>query len=650
MNPIMNSLKEIPLTEWSCLVDDDYKKYFANLEEHGYIIDDNIKLKLLSETEVKELVDINIPLAACKEFLKKTKEYIDNYNFDDPYINLDEPVLYLNTLPPQHVCSKTQTYIDFIKYAQKLLNLKTKEEETSKFHHITFIFANNSLLETKQWNKRVKVSDLNVYILSSKSEINSRDKLETLLRETEKYEDLPDVVVMCGNERRLGDIITLMKYFKNGQTKLNSKTKKEYITISMAFDEADKLTGLIGQFLESDLYKSKSGLIDCTFITATPEKEFWKFLKKYGITNLVNIRTTKEDIETIDDREEINRRYVNFTSHKKIIENNKTNKPIEYIKKNYHHVVEFQKKEKTPTITFAPAACRKTSHDELAKYILETYENTCVIILNGKDKVFKFRDKPDISLDKLEEEYKERKKKEPELKDLLVFFRTKFPKINILITGHNVIERGLTFNTVGFQFTHMILSNYHAKHISFLIQIIGRGCGNKDYVSPMIIICTKKIMDEASARVKRSMEIFEINPDEFKQEIFENMKDKFYKAKHIPIIINIDQNILEETFTPRYNKNAIKDFLINHESTRSSIIKDIDIEYFYITTPGKETDSKISSYDRKIIHFVDAANEKKQKAPVDNKFPENENCCFVYIDKYHPRIVVVIWEGKAINY
>jgi hypothetical protein len=94
------------------------------------------------------------------------------------------------------------------------------------------------------------------------------------------------------------------------------------------------------------------------------------------------------------------------------------------------------------------------------------------------------------------------------------------PTMNLAITGNSVIERGVTFNTIGFNFTHMILSNYHIKEIGKASQIGGRSSGGKTYVNQMNVICTTKVKEAIINFNNNIQDICSLNPEYFNRTDF----------------------------------------------------------------------------------------------------------------------------------
>ena len=111
--------------------------------------------------------------------------------------------------------------------------------------------------------------------------------------------------------------------------------------------------------------------------------------------------------------------------------------------------------------------------------------------MNGCFRGFKYPDGTDVTIDKFNEEYGIR----GELRESLCKWKEVNPTIDLAITGNNLIQRGLTLNTSGFNFTHSIFSEYHLVSVSKLIQQVGRNLGGIAYVGIIKIICPKKVQD-----------------------------------------------------------------------------------------------------------------------------------------------------------
>ena len=104
---------------------------------------------------------------------------------------------------------------------------------------------------------------------------------------------------------------------------------------------------------------------------------------------------------------------------------------------------------------------------------------------------------------------------------------------NLAITGYWVIERGVTFNTINFNFTDMILSNYHLKTLAKLIQLVERGAGGKLYVDVMNVFCTTEIRNTIEEFNCKLNQICSLNPELF------NRTDFITSKNTIPIKLDI---------------------------------------------------------------------------------------------------------------
>ena len=97
----------------------------------------------------------------------------------------------------------------------------------------------------------------------------------------------------------------------------------------------------------------------------------------------------------------------------------------------------------------------------------------------------------------------------------------KNPNASLAIVGWFTITRGLTFNTTGFNFAHMIFSWCHAKKLNEFVQLLGRCCGNKKYCGNIQIIGPKEAFEKAQEFVKGILSIKEENVSKFDRKSFE---------------------------------------------------------------------------------------------------------------------------------
>ena len=109
-----------------------------------------------------------------------------------------------------------------------------------------------------------------------------------------------------------------------------------------------------------------------------------------------------------------------------------------------------------------------------------------------------------------------------QLRDSLLKWNFLYPSDNIAITGYWTIERGITFCTDGFNFTHIIISNYHSTKLNKLIQLVGRVNGNEKYFGAYKyhFICPKNIYNTITETINKTIELRNINPINYNQTDF----------------------------------------------------------------------------------------------------------------------------------
>lgn len=438
----------------------------------------------------------------------------------------------LRTKPTQFVRGKTdETLSDIMKRWEECKFIDNENEDDLTInndrveHLIDIIVTNNSLLETEQWKYRTKDKfhndkEVNVHILSSKSsDFKNMSEYISQIQQTSEENELPNILIVCYHSKRVcDDIILLLKTFGGIHPMiLPNIINKTIIKCHISLDEPDKNLGITKKFLKKvNNYIENKTITGILFITATAFEGFWNMLNKSGIKQLQNVNR-----DTIHDFDKDFKNYRNFSEHKIILHNNETNNPLSYITDLFS---KNKIDEKTRKIIFAPAHSyiKKQgvgSHDEIKAYFLG--KNYTVLLMNGKFKGFIYPDGTEITI----EDYNIKFGIIGELRNTLKHWSNNNINMNLAITGYNVIERGVTFNTDKFNFTDMILSNYNLKSIGQLIQLAGRSCGDKKYVDIMNIFCTSNIKQEIEDRNKRLNEICSLNPELYNRTDFNSSKN-----------------------------------------------------------------------------------------------------------------------------
>lgn len=571
----------------------------------------------------------------------------------------------LLTLHCQGPLSKTNITLEDIrdgisKIVKKCAFKKITNSDSRKI--VQIIYVNNSIMETKQWFSRVKMKDFKIkfngaehsiktVILSSKSsDYKSMDPLiceyTRQLNGTDTYNKTPDIIIMCSHPKRFNDGIKLFKTLYS--FKMN-------IRFDITFDEADKLLSTISKKFIKKLNISNgrydlSQMIDnITFVTASPftENKFWGICHENEIYFLKNVNFNKEiDIDSMM------KNYRSSLDSKWYYHENETNNPLEYIK----DVFTEQKYINThvPHIIFAPAHRYKNkvgvgSHMHTARFFMK--KGYTVLLLNGEFKGFKFPDgSPPISIF----DYQQKFGIKGELRDVLRVWRQNNMNMNLIITGNDCINRGITFNTNGFNIDYSILSMYHIKNISDLIQFLGRISGHKKYCKRSIMIAPKKLYNIAKMILTNYNDIISTNPEFFNKADFD-LKKKL-KGTTIPVRVEFLENSHTELLTiMKKNKGTrkkikVQNFLIkNAHSGRIKLSDNNNDNRFEITERKLKTirlndergliQKKTNGKNYRFEQFKNA-HEKRNR--VAQKCDCNEYCIDLTVDNLED-------DGEVIN-
>ena len=476
----------------------------------------------------------------------------------------------LRTKPTQFVRGKTdETLCDIMKRWEenKLItdndNRNDNDNPELTEHLIDIIVTNNSLLETEMWkyrtiNKFKQTEDIKIHIVSSKSiDFTNINTYINEIQQSKNKNDLPNVLIVCYHAKRVcSDIVTLCGTF-GGLHKmiLPNIEKKHIIKFHISFDEPDANIGVTKKFLSKiNPFIQNNTIIGVLFITATPIDDFWNMLSKSGIKQLLNMNK-----DTTHNFDEDFKNYRCFQDHNIIEHNNDTNNPLVYVMDLF---LQNKIDETTRKIIFVPGHLYTEkkgvgSHDEIESFFLS--RNYVVLKINGTYKGFTY---PNLTYETIEE-YNKKHKIQGELRETLQHWSINNKETNLAITGYWVIERGVTFNTINFNFTDMILSNYHLKSIAKLIQLVGRSAGGKKFVDIMNVFCTTDIKNAIEIFNDKLKQICSLNPELFNRTDFSTNKNT------IPVKLEInDDNLLKElidlrTKSKRGYKSTFHNLLVN---------------------------------------------------------------------------------------
>ena len=497
-----------------------YNKY---IEELNIKEDDDKTMQTLRQEIIDKLSTIYKQNLHLEEFEYVPKIVITNTK--------NEPQLELIHELTQFTHGKTEQTLNKIGERYLINSISTNA------HIIQIIVTNKSLGETKQWkirtiNKMNEYENIDVDILSSdvKSEYHTIDKFISKIMKANTRNELPNILIVCFHKKRIEDILTLFQMFC-GKTIMIQNVKLRF---NLSFDEPDANCGLCSTFLKK--YKEYMNLIETIeFITASPYSDFWTMLNKNGIFQLTNPHKFNQDCIAGETYEEYLDNYRQIKDHIHLICNYSTNNPLEYIEHVFSNTYsikdaddnEIEKpyidmNDSTRKIIFSPAHLFTEkegvgSHEEVVKFYNEL--GFTVYLSNGRFRGFVEPNGERITLD----DFNTAHNITGELRDTMRKWATKYPEKNIAITGYWTIERGITFQTDGFNFTHAIISDYHKQLLNKLVQLIGRLTGNKLYIETKCnLICPQHIIDTVNTLVDKTIELRKENPENYNATDFTN--------------------------------------------------------------------------------------------------------------------------------
>ena len=590
-----------------------YNKYIQELK----IVEDDEKTLIMLRQDIVDRLSTTIYMS--KNVQDPTDENEEEEIHEVPKIIIREkgPDFSLIHELTQFTKGKTEQVLNII--TERFLNIITEQylfnSISSEAHIIQIIITNKSLGETKQWKVRTKnkmdqYENIDVDILSSdvNSEYHSIDKFITKIMMAKSKNELPNILIICFHKKRIEDILTLFQMF-SGKTVMIQNVKLKF---NLSLDEPDANLGLCSMFLKK--YKDHMNQIDnIEFITATPYEKFWDMLHEHGIFKLTNPNNDRQDCTNGKEYDEYLDNYRQIKDHKHLVCNHRTTNPLEYIEYVFSSVytvfdtdihgnkVQIDEKpyvdmsDTTRKIIFSPAHLFTVkegvgSHIEVAQFY--NSKGFTVYLSNGKFKGFIEPNGERISQEDFDTQYNIR----GELRDTMRLWARINPTKNLAITGYWTIERGITFQTDGFNFTHMIISDYHSQMLNKLIQLIGRGTGNNEYITNACnIICPQHIIDTVDEMVDKTVELKRSNPENY------NFADFSDKNSGIPVKVTFldeewRQLVVESITKVRGYKANLHSLLKEGYQTGKIQIEDRNNVHVF-TNDKKDTTSRTKDFD-----------------------------------------------------
>lgn len=582
------------------------------------------------------------PILSVPLEVPEPSEY-DTYTF---------PII-LNTTPCQFVNSKTRRSI---KYIQSLIASRCIPNSENGIHNITFVVTNNALIDTYQFRIRIEnAKGLNVGILSSSSQSKYRsvDNIMGYFASLKKADDLDDVIVMCNHGKRIDDIKKLIETFYMGRINLQD-IGIHRVSFTIMFDEADKIDNLNHACDVMDAIKEYTNIESVHLLTATAVDEFWKILKQNGITRLKSISRYIDPPEANsgganreDNPMSLIDAYHKFKDNEIVTDIDTSNTSTLLNIQNIYEDKLNNNSATNPIRLFAPGDNKKKSHQDIVDYFLEK-GFICVKLNSDKNTAFQypveFNKKPTSLIDFNEKYFK----KQVHMYDSLAKLNELYSHTDILITGLKCVERGITFNSTGFNFTHVIIPP--KLPLAMLIQIIGRSQGAKEYVDKHIIYIHPQQSADAEQFMEMQKKIILNDPETITGEDFRIKSQRELEEKYmtIPERIELSQEEYVKLTEKRGNKFAnIPD--IKNKITNTIGMQCLEgYEKALYSEPIYNETNRNCGYNKNILPIKNAF-EKREKFVILHKQEKAKKIKLysVYFDSQNHHIYILKWNGDA---
>ena len=539
--------------------------------------------------------------------------------------------IYLNTTPCQFTESKTKNAISYINHLDAS---RCEPNSENGIHHMTIIVTNKSLIEGRQWAIRLKDDNRtrNVSILSSdrkRARFSDAEQFLGYCAQIKKPDDLIDTLVVCNHVIRITDIIQIIETFNNDRINLRD-IGIEHCIFTVMFDEVDKSPNLNNACDFIDYSENFSCIESIHLITATAYDRFWKKLKKHGHTNLINLRS---EIEEIPSPKELISNYRQIEDHNiKYVES--TYDSDDFIKDIYDRHISVEERE-SPKRIFAPPDQKIRTHESIKTFFLE--KGFIVIVINGKSKDIHLPGET-ISINDFNKLHFP-KKTDVEMYKTLSKLHRLYSQTDMVITGFNCIERGITFQTDGFNFTDMIMPPI--KDIARSVQLVGRANGGKLYVKKHNIWIQEEHCDKIRDRIAYALKLIQSNPEEICETDFreKTKKEKDMIRWEVPISLTLSREVFGYV-TEKKGKRFRKERTLNLFSKKNIAIEGYESGMWNMPVPD-------NAYNKNIMPHINAMSNN-EKISLLHKSDKNKNkkIYSVYFDNRNYKVILVKYNGN----
>ena len=232
--------------------------------------------------------------------------------------------------------------------------------------------------------------------------------------------------------------------------------------------------------------------------------------------------------------------------------------------------------------------------------------------------------------------------------DSLAKLNELYSHTDILITGLKCVERGITFNSSGFNFTHVIIPP--KLPLAMLIQIIGRSQGAKEYVDKHIIYIHPQQSSDAEQFMEMQKKIILNDPETITGEDFRIKSERELEEKYmtIPERIELSQEEYVKLTEKRGNKFAnIPD--IKNKITNTIGMQCLEgYEKALYSEPVYNETNRNCGYNKNILPIKNAF-EKREKFIILHKQEKAKKIKLysVYFDSQTHHMYILKWNGDA---
>ncbi len=440
---------------------------------------------------------------------------------------------------------------------------------------IHIIFTNNSLIETKQWKNKVANFGVNTMAILSSQDTKTRGEIDSLILTGDDNGRTINYIMCCANSVRCEDVIWLIKQY--------NKKHKEY-AFNLFLDEFDKINLYVHLIKTVQSYSNVTNIVA---ISATAYSKWFRMLYDIGYSTVPLL--TK--IEDASEYRRIKEHRLFYTDQ--ILIQDPANNFL-YILENPGSVCYESGKERilipdlekeTGKIFFVPGEFYTSTHDDICE-IAHSRGWNC-LILNGKKKGYYYADGSIANI----KDYREKNiHLFDESTSIMALAQAMYndPQLelkdtNLVITGFNCVERGVTFNVPNFQFHTAIFSPYHyregSKEKESIIQLAGRTTGWKDFVPHINILAPKYLLDEVSESQDALIDFLKTSPTHI------TYADMIGDKNAIPIRLDF----LDEAFIASLEENK------GRKNNRwNQILDGIRSGKVCVTNPNRESNHYVS--------------------------------------------------------